>query len=331
MDNATRWNSVYRMLDRAIDVEQRLEKFVKEHKPDSKAKYRPSNDRLKAKDWIYIKRLRRALEAFNIATKQTEGFRPWLSDWFITLHILMAHIDDWRVDAVEVQEDAYLAACFNASWRKLEKYYTLVDETPVYYAAILLNPTQKIQKLRELWHTHDTSIWIEPTVEKVKALWRQQYKPLHRQTTTTTYIRPNEDEDSFANRLATAKRRCITTSASTEFEDAFDAYLSTDPEPFDDEDETKSFDVLGYWIQRQHQWPGVAKMAFDVFSIPLMSDNNERSFSSGRDMVTYRRTRLKGDIIEACQCLKSWYGNSEGLFDSETAIDQDIDAVDEEI
>ncbi|KYG42638.1 hypothetical protein M433DRAFT_40555, partial [Acidomyces richmondensis BFW] len=57
----------------------------------------------------------------------------------------------------------------------------------------------------------------------------------------------------------------------------------------------------------QHHYPGLAKMAFDVLSIPLMSDNNERSFSSGRDMITYRRTRLRSDIIEACQCLRSWY------------------------
>ena len=70
-------------------------------------------------------------------------------------------------------------------------------------------------------------------------------------------------------------------------------------------------------------------MAFDVFSIPLMSDNNERSFSSGRDMITYRRTRLRSDIIEACQCLKSWYGVKEDEFDSEEALEKDMDAEDD--
>jgi hypothetical protein len=69
-------------------------------------------------------------------------------------------------------------------------------------------------------------------------------------------------------------------------------------------------------------------MAFDVFSIPLMSDNNERSFSAGRDMITYRRTRLRSDIIEACQCLKSWYGSKDDEFDNEDKIETDMDAVD---
>ena len=66
-------------------------------------------------------------------------------------------------------------------------------------------------------------------------------------------------------------------------------------------------------------------MAFDVFSIPLMSDSNERSFSAGRDMITYRRTSLRSDIIEACRCLKSWYGNQEMIFDKDKELEKEIE------
>jgi hypothetical protein len=329
MDNATRWNSVYRMLNRAIDVEKRLESFVAKHKPDPKATYRPKDERLMTKDWTYIKRLRKALKAFDDTTLQSQGFRPWLSDWFISLHLLLNYVNDWKVDAVNVQGDAYLATCFTASWNKLEKYYVLVDQTPIYYAAILLNPTLKAQKLRDMWNTDETRHWIEPSIEKVRAIWRQYYKPLHRQTTTTPLRLYDDDDDDFASALFNAKRRCIATPSISE-QDAFDTYLSIDPEPFDNSDKTKSFEVLNWWIQRQqHFSPALAKMAFDVFSIPLMSDNNERSFSSGRDMITYRRTCLKSDIIEACQCLKSWYGSKEVEFDSEEAIEMDMGTRDE--
>ena len=44
MDNATRWNSVYRMLTRALNVRERLTKFVREHQPENTLdpdKYRP--------------------------------------------------------------------------------------------------------------------------------------------------------------------------------------------------------------------------------------------------------------------------------------------------
>lgn len=39
-----------------------------------------------------------------------------------------------------------------------------------------------------------------------------------------------------------------------------------------------------------------------------MSDDCERSFSSGRDLVHYKRSRLFSDVIEACRCLRGWYG-----------------------
>jgi hypothetical protein len=48
-------------------------------------------------------------------------------------------------------------------------------------------------------------------------------------------------------------------------------------------------------------------MAFDYLSVPLMSDNPERSFSAGRDMITYRRSQLSSDIVEAYAFLRSVY------------------------
>jgi hypothetical protein len=69
-----------------------------------------------------------------------------------------------------------------------------------------------------------------------------------------------------------------------------------------------------------------------------MSDDNERSFSSGRDMITYRRTRLLPDIIEACQCLKSWLSpirardgeayDTEKVFDDENELQKDYEQAD---
>ena len=46
-----------------------------------------------------------------------------------------------------------------------------------------------------------------------------------------------------------------------------------------------------------------------------MADDNERSFSSARDLITYRRNRLKEDIIEASECLHNWYGRREASVD----------------
>ena len=47
-------------------------------------------------------------------------------------------------------------------------------------------------------------------------------------------------------------------------------------------------------------------MALDLLAIPAMSSEVERVFSSTGMMVTDRRNRLKEDVIEAVECMKSW-------------------------
>ena len=49
-------------------------------------------------------------------------------------------------------------------------------------------------------------------------------------------------------------------------------------------------------------------MALDCLLVPLISDNPKRLFSSGRDIINYRRLQLYSDIIEACAFLRSAYG-----------------------
>ncbi|CAD0011781.1 unnamed protein product [Aureobasidium pullulans] len=47
-------------------------------------------------------------------------------------------------------------------------------------------------------------------------------------------------------------------------------------------------------------------MARDLFTIPAMSDEPERVFSSCGNMVTPQRGKLTGEAIEESQCIKSW-------------------------
>jgi hypothetical protein len=49
-------------------------------------------------------------------------------------------------------------------------------------------------------------------------------------------------------------------------------------------------------------------MAVDILSIPAMSAEPERLFSGAKIAITDRRNRLGSDVIEALECLKSWFG-----------------------
>jgi hypothetical protein len=64
-------------------------------------------------------------------------------------------------------------------------------------------------------------------------------------------------------------------------------------------------DAIGWWMQETQRKANLSKMAFDYLSIPGMSAEPERLFSSTKITITDRRNRLGSDILEALQCLPS--------------------------
>ena len=84
-------------------------------------------------------------------------------------------------------------------------------------------------------------------------------------------------------------------------------------------------DTLKWWLEptQQKTYPNLSKIAIDYLSIPAMSSEAERLFSSAKITLTDRRNRLGVDLLEALECLKSWLKITdreadilEGLLDS---------------
>jgi len=60
-------------------------------------------------------------------------------------------------------------------------------------------------------------------------------------------------------------------------------------------------------------YPKLAPLALGILAIPARSAEVERVFSSTGLLITDRRNRLKEDIIEAVECLKSWQKEGAGI------------------
>lgn len=58
-------------------------------------------------------------------------------------------------------------------------------------------------------------------------------------------------------------------------------------------------------------YPNLSRMASDLLSIPTMSAETERSFSSAGKMVSPLRTRLDRHTIGMAQSMRSW--SREGI------------------
>jgi hypothetical protein len=69
---------------------------------------------------------------------------------------------------------------------------------------------------------------------------------------------------------------------------------------------------LEFWKENAYRFPRLSQMARDILSIPGMSAEVERVFSSAKLMIPPERSNLGADAIEAGECIRSWIKN--GLF-----------------
>jgi hypothetical protein len=65
-------------------------------------------------------------------------------------------------------------------------------------------------------------------------------------------------------------------------------------------------DPLEWWRQHQTSLPKLARMAFDILSIPATSCEVERVFSQSKLTISTQRCRLMDQTIEQLVCLKYW-------------------------
>ncbi|KAM4066195.1 hypothetical protein HRG_012061 [Hirsutella rhossiliensis] len=64
--------------------------------------------------------------------------------------------------------------------------------------------------------------------------------------------------------------------------------------------------AINYWKLKEATYPRLARMAFDMLSVPPMSAECERAFSFAGLMVTRLRRRLEVKTISAAQSIRSW-------------------------
>ncbi|XP_044721769.1 Ribonuclease H-like protein [Hirsutella rhossiliensis] len=327
----TRWNSYFMSIGRALNVKERIQIFCDQYEAGQSQKSL-AEDRLSEQQWNELAHLHDQLETFYDGTLSTEGRHSTLADHFQTLDWLLNEIQQAKIKfeelhraavrrktsrgaaAAEADNFAFLAASAEASWRKAEQYFNKVDETPAYYTAISLNPTLKSQWYVEAWTDEEKRLWIPGVTRLVRELWLEEYRGRHSTKQASVSASPGptssvsvRKEKPFAAVKSHKRLKLRHEVGSTDLPaiDLLDQFLETDVIRLGEEE---SFDVIKYWNDRYHTQPDLARMALDVLSVPPMSDECERLFSSAKILLSDRRSRLKIDIIEASECLRSWYG-----------------------
>ncbi len=89
---------------------------------------------------------------------------------------------------------------------------------------------------------------------------------------------------------------------SVDLYDKYEAYLAAPLLP-----NSSNFNIIKQWLAQEAVWPFLVKIIFDMLTIPAMSAECERVFSSLKLMITDRRNAFKEEVIETNECLRYWY------------------------
>jgi len=317
--NDTRWNSVYDEIKTLLPLrapfddfiqserEAALKKKTKKHDNDpDAARNAIIQDTLSEEDWAILAQYAKLLEPCWEATMDLQG-RPGdgktcgLFNVMPDLECIVEHL----TEAYNSYKDAP-AATTEGQWHfrnqiklaldKAEEYYAKLDDSPAYLAATVLHPSYTWRFIEQRWARKKS--WVSSGKKSVKSLYGLQYK----KQVVSEAISPQKQREP--NKIVAHRRQHLDKVHS-------DARKATPQDEFERFCDQAIIDVNDCPIQWWRtiglkEYPHLAQMAFDMLSIPAMSDEPERVFSHMGLMVTKRRNHLEQDTIQAAQCLYSW-------------------------
>jgi hypothetical protein len=311
VDNDTRWNSTYLSIVRGLKLKRKIMAYSHNNRADLGA------DFLTEDDWKALEDIAQCLEPFYISTLDLQGKAKQASHGAIwealpAMEGILGHLEKLKT-SIPKSNKPLTEAVMN-SWSKLRKYYELTDNShSVYAAATLFYPCLRMTHFNRTW-TGELKEWIPVMRENVEKKWRDEY------------LKPAEAKANAAKAAELAKaaaaglpapvpsppeksvfsfRYWRMESKEEEKKSEFESYVDVT----DLTKETKSFNPIAWWQSVAEDFPTLHLYALDTLCCPAMSTECERAFSSAKKLLAPERNALSMDIIEACECLKTWWKN----------------------
>ncbi len=294
MDNSTRWNSTYLSLQRAIKLRRRIELFCFDYKNDLK------KDTLIDAEWLYLNDIIIGLQPFHEVTLFLESLAHnaafgaiWEALPALGVLLQKMEIGVRETTAIRGARDPLTVAYQNA-WEKLQKYYELTDNAhPIFAAAILLHPSHRKHYFDHHW-TGEEEQWKELMIANVKKVWEEEYKP---------HLSTQAQQQQIARQPSIVEQYLRQAQMPRIDHDEFDSYISGIRTDFG----ASSHDCIPWLRSRQNLYPGITQYALDLLSIPAMSAELERVFSSAKLTATPLRNGLSDKTMEVLELLRYWY------------------------
>ncbi|GJZ64041.1 RNA-directed DNA polymerase, eukaryota [Tanacetum coccineum] len=150
--------------------------------------------------------------------------------------------------------------------------------------------------------------------------------------TSSKAIGGNKYSRLLSGLKAHTKKKARTTDPTMASE--YERYVNSDFVTHLHPKEFASFDVLGFWKEKETMFPVLSRMAMDIISVQASSVASESAFSTSGRVLSIRRTRLTPASLEMCMCLKDHLDAKERKQDKcplETPLDFEESVFDDEV
>ncbi len=283
--------------------------FVLEHLESLRALYidetvdsvRDSASQLPPADIIPERAQRQSQRASRRAGRQAQPSLQFNED-ALPRHTRATYTDPRSINNIAnmlPDEKAYMRASVNNAWLKLNQYYTLLGDSPLFTAAVILHPGQGIQFLEKIWA--DQGQWVLNAKQDLKVYFDCWYQdqddpddPLSQSPS------PGPQQQQQLVREDTPFQQWVNSRRPRRSETAneLERYYRLEPQPVDD--------PVQWWVDHRTAFPRLSRFALDLLAIPAMAADCERAFSIAKLTVTSQRHSLQDCKIENIQLLKNW-------------------------
>ena len=222
----------------------------------------------------------------------------------------------------------HFATNLNLGWQKLNKYYSLLDVSPIYVTAIVLHPAMKWKFLEQRWRRVGKGDWIRrakrafknlcdevdladtafmmdnPTVPPLSLL---KPTPLRRQPGAAAFFGEEFiDTDTDEDLAAESAEFTLAEQLTQYLRDTSHRHIAVKDSKGNQQVGLTLDDLpVFYWQVSCSRWSDLTKMALNIYSTPTMSDEPERQFSTSGSLLSPKRALLYKSTIQALMCLQS--------------------------
>ena len=199
------------------------------------------------------------------------------------IECLIQSLEDQHTRLKNDINTAHLTTSVALALDKLEDYLGRTNRSAVWLAAIVLHPKHKWFSISMLWGRRNKISLLNACKIWVQNIWTGFYQdkimiPENDVSQYNSYMDFDGEDDPFHGLLNT---RTIQADPNVEVVDEYVKYITKDR----DEDVRNP---LQWWRDHRSTYPNLAQMAIDLFAIPAMSSECERSFSKASYTISAR-------------------------------------------